>query len=197
LLYVHFALEQQYVKTTEESLKVKKEGSTHLGLTSDEESLIFANFIIENQGLPTPYRPLLLLSLSSWRWALHGRKRAARVNSEFEDWLKRTRETLEDFWWLLPFLNNIPNLDALTSDIDAREVGTAQTAALRKLLLSDNTLIEDLVTDWNAVKDITAIAGKAVGTLYGQKVLVEALNVPLDEDGQFTELLYKRFPRIV
>ncbi|KAJ9413177.1 hypothetical protein QL093DRAFT_1119146 [Fusarium oxysporum] len=198
VLYVHFAIEQQYVETAEESpTKVKKERSTHLGLTSDEERLVFANFNIDNHGLPASHRPSSLLSLSSWRWALHGKKRAARVNSEFEDWLKRTRETLEDFWWPLPFLNNIPNLDALTSDADAREMGTAQTAALRKLLLSDTTSAEDPVTDWSAVKDITAVAGKAVGTLYGQTVLVETLNFPLDEDGQFTELLHKRFSKIV
>ncbi|KNB19406.1 hypothetical protein FOXG_16692 [Fusarium oxysporum f. sp. lycopersici 4287] len=76
-------------------------------------------------------------------------------------------------------------------------MGTAQTAALRKLLLSDTTSAEDPVTDWSAVKDITAVAGKAVGTLYGQTVLVETLNFPLDEDGQFTELLHKRFSKIV
>ncbi|KAF4414639.1 kinase-like (PK-like) [Fusarium acutatum] len=198
VLYVHFALEQQYAKTAEESpTNVKKEGSTHLGLTSGEQRLIFANFNIDNQGLPAPHRSSSLLSLSSWRWALHGKKRAARINSEFEDWLKCIRETLEDFWWPLPFLNNIPNLDALTTDADARQIGTAQTAVLRKLLLSDIISADDPVTDWNAVKDVTAIAGKAVGVLSNKRVLVETLSFPLDEDGQFTDLLHKRFSKIV
>jgi hypothetical protein len=198
VLYVHFALEQQYVKTAEESpKKVKKEETTYLGLTSDEERLIFTSFDINNQGVSAPHRSSSLLSLSSWRWALHGKKRAVRINSEFEDWLKRTREILEDFWWPLPFLNNISNLDALTSDADAREMGTAQTAALRKLLLSDTTSAEDPAIEWNAVEDITSVAGKAMGKLYGQTVLVETLNFPLSKDGQFTELLHKRFSRLV
>ncbi|KAF7558233.1 hypothetical protein G7Z17_g98 [Cylindrodendrum hubeiense] len=198
VLYVHFALEQQYVKTAEQSpTNAKREGETHLGLTCDEERLIFANFDVDDQDLPAPQRPSSLLSLASWRWALRGKKKAARINSEFEDWLNRTKETLEDFWWPLPFLNHVPNLDALKSDADAKAMGSAQTAGLRKLLLSDTTALEDLEVNWNAVKDITVVAGKATGTLHGQTVLVEMLSFPIDENGQLPELLQRRFSKIV
>src|SRR5271170_623954 len=130
LLYAHFALEQKYAASSEPS-QSKSGFAKHLGLTADEEKIVFQGTTSGND-IET-YKISHLMSATGWSWAIRGKRKAVRLNTEFEDWLKRTKAILEDTWWPLPAFNILANLDTLQSDSDARTAGLAASAALRKL----------------------------------------------------------------
>ena len=195
LLYAHFALEQKYAASSNPS-QPKSAFANHLGLTADEEKIIFQG-TTAGKDIET-HKTSQLMSTTGWLWAIRGKRKALRLNTEFEDWLKRTKAILEDTWWPLPAFNVLANLEALQSDSDARTVGFATSAALRKLVIDTTNLPANLNTPWFSIKDIKSFApGKIVGTFEDCRVLIETLAFPLDEDGNLPDILEERFSKIV
>lgn len=195
LLYAHFALEQKYATSSDPS-QSKSGFAKHLGLTSDEEKIVFQGTTAGND-LET-HKTSHLMSATGWSWAIRGKRKAVRINTEFEDWLKRTKAILEDTWWPLPAFNVLANLDTLQSDSDARTAGLAASAALRKLVIDKTNLPADLNTSWDSVKDTkTLVSGKMVGIFEDCTVLVETFMFPLDKDGNLSDVFEERFSRTV
>ena len=195
LLYAHFALEQKYTASYDPS-QPKSSFAKHLGLTADEEKIIFQG-TTSGKDIES-HKTSQLMSTTGWLWAIRGKKKALRLNTEFEDWLKRTKAILEDTWWPLPAFNVLANLEALQSDSDARTVGFATSAALRRLVIDTTNLPVNLNTSWVYIKDTKSLApGKIIGTFEDCKVLIETLTFPLDEDGNLPDILEGRFSKIV
>lgn len=195
LLYDHFVLEKKYMEILHPS-SVDIGDKDRFGLTAAEERLLFED--IESQYTPHVPKASSIISVSGWRWAFRGKKKASQLNEEFEDWLRRTKEVLEDCWWPLPFFAISANLRALQDDIDARHAGVAQGASLRRLVIDLTELPTELKTDWQNIRDekLADSSGKMLGTFQGRDVMLETLMFPLDENGLLPELLDQRFSQI-
>jgi hypothetical protein len=137
-----------------------------------------------------------LLSLRHIWWAARGKKRAEKLLSDFEAWLRRIRDILEDTWWILPVLEKYANLQSLERDGDAKEIGIDATAGLKKLLLDTTQAPVGLNLDRIdlAVEHLSPERGIAI--LDGASVLVEALSFEADKDGFVPQTLGRRFEAI-
>jgi serine/threonine protein kinase len=195
LLYAHFALEQKYAVSSEAS-QSSSGFEKHLGLTADEEKIVFHGTTAGNDiELHTRSQ---LMSVTGWSWAIRGKIKAVRLNTEFEDWLKRTKAVLEDTWWPLPAFNVLANLETLQTDSDARTAGLAASAGLRRLVIDKTNLPEALNTPWESVKQTKILpSGKMVGVFGDSSVLVETFTFPLDQDGNLADIFEERFSKIV
>ena len=195
LLYAHFALEEKYAASSDSS-QPKSVFAKHLGLTADEEKIIFQG-TTSGKDIET-HKMSQLISTTGWSWAIRGKRKALRLNTEFDDWLKRLKAILEDIWWPLPAFNVLANLETLQIDSDARTIGFATSAGLRKLVLDTTNLPANLNTSWDSIKDTKRLApGKILGTFQDYRVLIENLTFPLDKDGNLPDILEERFSKIV
>ncbi|KAF3491799.1 uncharacterized protein GIQ15_01316 [Arthroderma uncinatum] len=197
LLYAHFVLEQKYAASSQTSGS-NPEFVNHFGLTVDEERILLQSTSIAPGNEPEGQKTLRLAYFVPLVWAIQGKRKAARLNKEFEDWLMRTRAVLEDTWWPLPAFNVLSNLDAVQSDPDTRAAGLATSTALRKLLIDQAKLPEDLKTSWDSVKNVKILpSGKMIGVFSNSFILVETLTFSLDIDGNLPDILDERFSKIV
>jgi len=195
LLYAHFALEQKYATYSEPS-QTRSGFENHLGLTADDEKIVFHGTTAVNDI--KPHAISQLMSVTGWSWAIRGKRKAVRLNTEFEDWLKRTKAVLEDTWWPLPAFNVLANLETVQSDLDARNTGLADSAGLRRLIIDKTNLPADLNTPWNSVKQTKILpSGKMVGVFGDYSVLVETFTFTLDQDGNLPGIFEERFSKIV
>lgn len=147
---------------------------------------------IDIDGLKLVEKRSSLLSLRHIWWANRGRKKAEKLLTEFEGWLRRIKDVLEDTWWLLPAFGKAPNLSSLEEDDDAIELGVGAAAGLKKLVLDTNTAPVNL--NMNA----TNLAVEYLSTQRGishpddKSFLVKVFNFKPDNDGFIPQTLAQR-----
>ena len=137
-----------------------------------------------------------LLSLRHIWWANRGRKKAEKLLTEFEGWLRRIKDVLEDTWWLLPAFEKVPNLTSLEKDHDAIKIGIGAAAGLKKLAL--DTTKAPINLNMNAVSLTVEYltTQRGIAHLDDQLLLVEALSFEPDNDGFVPQTLARRFEAI-
>jgi hypothetical protein len=133
----------------------------------------------------------------SWRnftWAVSTKKRVEELIDKYEEWQKRIRETLEDFWWPLSFFDKFTNLQSLELDEDCRTVGIIDHSSLRKLLVPDAPLQPDLEFRSSlGPMENTSVPLRKRSQLGEKRVLVEIMPFQADRDGFMPEVLRRRF----
>lgn len=151
---------------------------------------------IDVDGLKPVDKHSSLLSLRHIWWANRGRKKAEKLLTEFEGWLRRIKDVLEDTWWWLPAFEEVPNLSSLEEDDDAIELGVGAAAGLKKLALDTTKAPVNLnLNAINlAVEYLTTQRG--IAHLDDKLLLVEALNFEPDIDGFIPQTLARRFEAI-
>ncbi|KAF2470807.1 uncharacterized protein BDR25DRAFT_287024 [Lindgomyces ingoldianus] len=198
LLFEYYVTEVSYnLKPSREELSDSRNEEQGLPtiLTSKEletifekgsESEVFSGVLYPKTG-----------KLQKMWWSVRGKKRAVKLVAQFQDWLKRIRETLEDCWWPLPFFDKSSNLQVVEDDVDAQAVGVAQKAGLRKILLDDSRLPGDvkLSTPQLTVKGFDK-ACRGFSRYDDKDVFVEYLPYEPDKDGFLPRTLRRRFGEI-
>jgi hypothetical protein len=136
-----------------------------------------------------------LLSVRHIWWANRGKKRAERLLTDFQAWLRRIRDILEDTWWLLPAFGDAANLRSLERDADAGDLGISAAAGLKKLTLDENAPV-DLSRDTVDLVVTYLNPQRGIATFNGEPILVEALSFEPDKDGFISKTLRQRFETI-
>ncbi|KAE9369836.1 hypothetical protein N431DRAFT_485650 [Stipitochalara longipes BDJ] len=151
----------------------------------------------ETEVVPRHGNPKLRMSWRDFSWAASNKKHVETLMEMYEDWLKRIRETMEDFWWPLSFFDKFSNLEALESDKDFETSGMVAHSRLRKLLLDDSPFRPTLelkgpLSILGELQD-TSLPLRKIGNLDGQKVFVEIMPYKVDKYGFMPGELRRRF----
>ena len=144
--------------------------------------------------VPSPTKASTVSKTKSLKWAVKDRVRAEKLNDQFEDWLKRIREVIEDSCWPLPFFKQISSLQSVENDSDAQMIGTAEHAGLRKLLLSEEKPQPrlQLTLSLTSRRSFDG-ASRELAVLDGKHVLVEYLPYVPNSQGFLPRQLSNRF----
>jgi hypothetical protein len=173
-----------------------RDDSFDITLSPEQIAVLF----LETDTVLRHGKPRLRMSWRDFAWAASNKKHVETLVDQYEDWLKRIRETMEDFWWPLSFFEKFSNLQALELDKDFEATGMAAHSRLRKLLLDDSPFRPTLelkgpLNILGELKD-TSVALRKTGILDGQKVFVEIMLYNVDNNGFMPIELRRRFCRI-
>ena len=160
-------------------------------LTSEALRLLF-----DDSLKPVKSERTSILSSKGWRWTIRGNARAERLLLDFEDSLRRIRNLIEDACFPLSLLQSPANLKVVEIDPDAVQLGVAQPAKLRRLVLLESAEAKGLEIVRSSLKIEPLNARREIGSLDGDRVLVEMLPYPMDSDGFMPALLESRFSTI-
>jgi hypothetical protein len=187
LFYKHYAMSQTY------RLKYELPEPD----LPDVEALAAA--LTTSKGIEDAVKPVdkhsSLLSLRHMWWASRGKKEAEKLLTEFEGWLRRIRDVLEDTWWWLPAFEKVPNLTSLERDNDAINLGIGTAAGLKKLGIDTTKTPVDLNLDSINLTVEYMTTQRGIASLNDQP-LIEALNFEPDKDGFIPHTLARRFEAI-
>src|SRR5579862_8032663 len=156
-----------------------------------------AELFSEAGFVPRHGSPRFRMSWREIRWAASTKERVEGLIDQYEEWQKRIRETMEDFWWPLSFFDKFANLQSFESDKDCKIVGFTDHSSLRKLLVPDAPSRLDLELKHSlAPMDDTSVPLKMTSQLEEQRVLVEVMPFKPDRDGFMPDVLRRRFSTI-
>jgi hypothetical protein len=138
-----------------------------------------------------------VLSFRHVWWAARTKKRVQKLLTEYEDWLRRIKNTVEESWWPMSFSEKYENLLAIEMDAACQALGVAAAAGLRKLLLSDAHLPENLNLE-NTTLQIRHFDNslRGLSQLDDTTVYVESLRYQPDKEGFLDSTLKRRFQEI-
>jgi hypothetical protein len=169
------------------------EESFDIALSPDQVAALFA----ETEVIPRHGNPHLRMSWRNFSWAASNKKHLEALIDQYEDWLKRIRETMEDFWWPLSFFEKFSNIQALELDKDFENSGMIAHSRLRKLLLDDSPFRPTLELkgppDLLGTLQDTSVPLRKIGKLGDQQVLVEIMPYKVDSNGFMPIELRRRF----
>jgi len=162
-------------------------------LNQEEMELLFR----EDGWVPDEVTPKsTLFSKRNIWWAMRTKTRVEHLLVEYDEWLRRMRETVEDCWWPLSFFDKYVNVKSLEDDPDCQKVGLSLSAGARKLLLSDAVFdrleLPDPLRRMARFDNYT----RSVALLGNSPVLVEELHYDPDDDGFLPDTLKRRFEQI-
>jgi hypothetical protein len=172
---------------------MEQEDPFDVTLSPDQVAALFE----DQSAVPRHGDPRLKLAWGNFAWAVSNKQHVENLISQYENWLKRIRETVEDFWWPQSFFEKFSNMQALELDKDFRMSGMMAHSRLRKLLLDDSPFQPtfELIGPPGRLKNLsdTSLALRKTAYLDGQEVLVEIMPFKVDKGGFMPAELRRRF----
>jgi hypothetical protein len=196
ILYEHYLIEKANdVEHSHEKIQTDSDQpdlTFAVVLTPEELQAIFAD-----GQTPEIRATSKLLSFHHIWWAARTKKRTQKLLSEYEDWLDRIKDTLEQSWWPLSFSEKYENLHTMEQDPDCKSLGVAAAVGLRKLLLEDAPLPGNMLLG-NVTLQVRPFDGalRGLSQLQGDMVYVESLRYQPNKEGFLDETLRRRFQEI-
>lgn len=195
ILYEYYLIEKAYEVQQNEKIQAdstRKDLTMAVVLTPEEMQTIFAD-----GQKPEARVKSTVLSVHHLWWAARTKKRTRKLLSEYEDWLDRIKATIEQSWWPQSFSEKYENLHTIEKDADCQSLGIAAAAALRKLLLKDAPMPENMRLE-NVTLQVHRFDSslRGLSKLHEATVYVECLRYQPDKQGFLDETLKRRFQEI-